>query len=133
MKKSNGGFSLVELIVVIAIMAILAGIAVPTYVKYIAKANDAVLYNELGEVKTAAIATAAKKGATVSAISVTPGDSITVTVTAADSAGTAVTISSDDVIALLDDSEISVDGTSYEGETALTWAPTTGWADPTGN
>lgn len=133
MKKSNGGFSLVELIVVIAIMAILAGIAVPTYVKYIAKANDAVLYNELGEVKTAAIATAAKKGATVSAISVTPGDPITVTVTAADSAGTVVAISSDDVIALLDDNKISVAGTSYEDDTALTWAPTTGWADPDGN
>jgi len=37
----NKGFSLVELIVVIAIMAILVGVAVPVYTSYIDKANDA--------------------------------------------------------------------------------------------
>ena len=37
----NKGFSLVELIVVIAIMAILVGVAVPVYTSYIGKANDA--------------------------------------------------------------------------------------------
>ena len=37
----NKGFSLVELIVVIAIMAILVGVAVPVYTSYIEKANDA--------------------------------------------------------------------------------------------
>ena len=35
----NGGFTLVELIVVIAILAILAGVAVPAYSGYITKAN----------------------------------------------------------------------------------------------
>lgn len=38
----NKGFSLVELIVVIAIMAILVGVAVPVYTSYINKANEAV-------------------------------------------------------------------------------------------
>ena len=33
--KSNKGFSLVELIVVIAIMAIIAGVAIPVYTHYI--------------------------------------------------------------------------------------------------
>ena len=37
----NKGFSLVELIVVIAIMAILVGVAVPVYTSYIEKANKA--------------------------------------------------------------------------------------------
>ena len=40
MFKSNGGFTLVELIVVIAILAILAGIGVPAYSSYIQKATD---------------------------------------------------------------------------------------------
>ncbi|MBE6543820.1 MAG: prepilin-type N-terminal cleavage/methylation domain-containing protein [Ruminococcaceae bacterium] len=38
--KSNKGFSLVELIVVIAIMAIIAGVAIPVYSAYITKAEE---------------------------------------------------------------------------------------------
>lgn len=39
--QGNAGFTLVELIVVIAILAILGGVAVPAYNAYIAKANKA--------------------------------------------------------------------------------------------
>lgn len=41
MKTNNKGFSLVELIVVIAIMAILAAVAIPTFAGFITKANEA--------------------------------------------------------------------------------------------
>lgn len=40
MKTNNKGFSLVELIVVIAIMAILAAVAIPTFAVFITKANE---------------------------------------------------------------------------------------------
>lgn len=38
--RERGGFTLVELIVVMAIIALLAGIAVPTYLGYIRKAKE---------------------------------------------------------------------------------------------
>ena len=100
MKKNNSGFSLVELIVVIAIMAILAGIAVPTYVKYIDEANNAKYINTLDEIKTAAVAAGIKdKGKEVGKIEVTASEGtvsvITITIKG-ESTGTAVAITSAD-------------------------------------
>lgn len=54
-RKANDGFTLVELIVVIAILAILSGIAVPAYSGYVTKANMQADISLVSELKDAAI------------------------------------------------------------------------------
>ena len=74
MFKKNGGFTLVELIVVIAILAILAGVALPMYSGYIAKANNAACLSELSAVQTAAQSACSLEGVGLTKVEVKPAD-----------------------------------------------------------
>lgn len=67
----KAGFTLVELIVVIAVLGILAAVAVPTYSGYIKKADEAADLQVLSTINTAAQGVAAGKGTTVDKIVVT--------------------------------------------------------------
>ena len=53
-EKGNGGFSLVELVVVIAIMAVLVGVLAPAYLRYVEKSRKQSDDTAAGEILHAA-------------------------------------------------------------------------------
>ena len=73
MKKNNSGFSLVELIIVIAIMAVLIGVLAPQFIKYVERSRESTDLQNIEEIKIAVETYVADNGEK------TLPDSITVT------------------------------------------------------
>ena len=123
MKKfgSKSGFTLVELIVVIAILGILAGIAVPAYSGYIKKANEATDYTQLDAIKTAAVFAYTDehvKDESFADVAQIDVNGKTVTVTPEGGTAAAVTISA----------YYDIDNFAFKSDhTSATWTAANGW------
>ena len=124
--KKTEGFTLVELIVVIAILGVLAAVAIPAYNGYITKAKDAAVISELDAIQTAAQAANATTGE-VTSISITVDDG-TLTVAPALTADTAEDFKLyydncevDGAEVTITDFDNIVDGTSYD-KTTVSWS-----------
>lgn len=76
--KKTEGFTLVELIVVIAILGILAGVAVAGYSGYIKQANNTAVLGELEAIEVAAQAAASMEGNVVDSIVVSTAGVVTI-------------------------------------------------------
>ena len=63
-KRNQTGFTLIELMIVVAILAILAAIAIPEYMKYVRKAAVSRVETSLSACVSAALADWADSGAT---------------------------------------------------------------------
>lgn len=84
-KKDNKGFSLVELIIVVAIMAILVGLLAPQYIKYVEKSRKSADANNINEIVNALQVYAADPENEL------PADTYTITVPLASNSKTTVT------------------------------------------
>ncbi len=79
-KNANKGFSLVELIIVIAIMAVLVGVLAPQFVKQVERSKQATDMDNVQAIKTAIEAAAADDTITLPAtITITGGTTISST------------------------------------------------------
>ena len=73
MKENNKGFSLVELIIVIAIMAVLVGVLAPQFIKYVESSKQSTDIQNAAEIRAAVEAYVAESA---------PSDNITVSISA---------------------------------------------------
>ena len=113
--KKNGGFTLVELIIVIAILAILSTGAIAGYSAYIQKANDAAVEAVLSDIYTSAVLANADKGSvTVTVVEDNTGLKITVT-----NAGDKFEGLFEQSVSIIDKNDATTASGTYEGHISV--------------
>lgn len=107
-KKNNKGFSLVELIVVIAIMAVLVGVLAPQFIKYVEKSRISTDIQNMDQIKTA-VETYWVENDVTGTHSMFSTDQNT-------SAGTALTVSDDQIKAAMSDAGLKSDSVTFKSK-----------------
>lgn len=92
MKKNNKGFSLVELIIVIAIMAVLMAVLAPQFLRYIERSRLQSDNTAIGEIANACKIACANEDVSTAVAAVTGGVDIAVPVGAANAGNVVVSI-----------------------------------------
>lgn len=91
-KMNNKGFSLVELIIVIAIMAVLIGVLAPQFIKYVESSKQSTDIQNAAEIRAAVEAFVADKSPTTDITVAVGGGNISVTGGAWNDGATAKTV-----------------------------------------
>ena len=107
MKSNQQGFTLIELMIVVAIIGILAAIAIPAYQDYTVRARVSECVNMMGAAKTTVMENASNGADDLAAGFTANADT--------DNCG---------AVSIADNGEISVTSTAKAGEVALTMTPT---------
>lgn len=139
MKKIQQGFTLIELMIVVAIIGILAAVAIPQYQDYITRAKLAKVAPAVDPLKTA-FAEYVQNNGLLTAASADMASTLlnggAFTATAEVSTAT-VNVTLNAIVATLRGINSTIDGTtvtwtasSPAGGTALTWTPTCGGTAP---
>ena len=113
MKENNKGFSRVELIIVIAIMAVLVGVLAPQFIKYVESSKQSTDIQNAAEIRAAVEAFVAEKAPTSNITVKVGANAIAVSGGAYTDGGTAKTVT---------------DALTEVGLSASTPTKSTGWA-----
>ena len=115
--KKNGGFTLVELIIVIAILAILSTGAIAGYSRYIDNANESAMNAILSDVQTSVVLANADAGQ-VGSIVVTAGEpangKVTLTFVVAPATGKTLSANFDDNISITGAYQVATTDGTYK-------------------